>query len=144
MNKTKESFKEPLVVNCEEKKKVLYDEILKRDLFAGQALHKVFIMAMSIGFNKDRRAPLSKKKDIIRTESFTEEQKNMIKSLAVAAEDTLEILINKKKVYSIVEEYANGGIDILYNIFFGKEYGSPDKKIENDLEEIASDILKKK
>lgn len=139
MNKTKE----PIVVFCDVKHKDLYDNLLKEELFSGQTLSTIFITAMVLGFYRDRRIPLIRqKKDIIRTEYFNEQQKDIMKALAVATENNLEVLADKKKVLSIAEEYANGGIKILDNLIFGSEFGSPDKRLESELQNITSSIIK--
>ena len=133
--------KKPLVVNCNPKHKEIYDNILKDVMFKGMHLKDVFLLAMALGFYKKRRKKLPRGKlNIIRTIDF-ETKENIINSIAVASEGNLNVLIDKKKVYEIVEEYANSGIELLSKIMLGQDsHGTPSKIIENELLEIVKKI----
>jgi len=130
--------KKPLVVHCNPKSKEIYDNLLKDEMFSGMRLKEVFLFAMALGYYKNRRKKLPRNKlDFIRTIDF-EIKENIINSIAVAAEGNLDIVGDKKKVYSIVEEYAEGGIELLNKMILKPdEYGTPRKIIENELIEIV-------
>ena len=135
--------KKPLVVYCDPKHKEIYDNILKDEMFkkTGMHLKDIFLLAMTLGFYKKRRKKLPRSKlDIIRTIDF-ETKENIISSIAIASEGNLDILVDKKRIYEIAEEYANGGIELLSGIILGVEsYGTPSKVIENELLEIVKGI----
>ena len=57
----------------------------------------------------------------------------MISALAVTEEESLDVLLDKKKVYSIAEEYAAGGIKQLKEMIFGGGYASFNKLLESEL-----------
>jgi len=133
--------KKPLVVNCDPKHKEIYDNLLKDVMFKGMHLKDIFLFAMALGFYKKRRKNLPRGKlDIIRTIDF-ESKENIINSIVIISEGNLNILVDKKRVYEIAEEYANGGIELLNKMILKQEsHGTPSKIIENELLEIVKKI----
>lgn len=122
---------------------------LKHAKFAELADHKifnqkdaptkeVFLYAMAIGYHNSLSIPLSKKRGSIPSRLLLEEEQWLIKSLAIAKEKNLEVLFNISKVVQIAEEYANGGIDHLYDSIIGPHVGEPYKR----LDEMASEIMR--
>jgi len=89
--------------------------------------------AMIIGFLKGERVKLDKKKDYTRTEYFREEEKLVIKAIAVCESGDLKVLADRKEVYSIAEEFAAGGIGILIEDVCGPQYGTFVKRFESQL-----------
>lgn len=101
----------------------------------------IFMLAIAIGFRAKCRAILPKgKDDLIRTEYLSDLERSILKSIAVAEEGTLDVLLDKKKVYSIAEEYAAGGIQLLMDQIFRGGFGSYAKKLESDLVEDYKEI----
>lgn len=111
-----------------------YDRLKEKDSpLASKDNKDLFMMAMSIGFYEGARTELGSKKDFVRIEYLTDREKSIIKAIAVAEEKGLDVLLDKKKVYSIAEEYAAGGIKLLKDKVFSGGYGSFSKKLESDL-----------
>ena len=74
----------------------------------------IFMLALTIGFVEGRRVELeSKKEELTRTEYLDDKEKSIIKAIAVMETGSLEVLLDKKEVYSIAEEFAAGGIKLL-------------------------------
>jgi hypothetical protein len=111
--------------------------------FAGCQNKDIFLAAMIIGYNEGTKIELTKKEGYVREEYLTKEDLAMIKSIAVAETGDLKILLDKKKVFSIAEEYATGGIALLLQQVFGQEYGSYTKKLESKLILEYNDLKKK-
>lgn len=105
--------------------------------FYKKDLKDVFIFSMALAFKLGKRKPLGKKKDIADISVFTESQLLLIKSVAVATENNLEVLLDEKKKFEIAEEYANAGIYVLHEIIFESKENidnairALDKKISN-------------
>ena len=105
--------------------------------FYKKDLKDVFIFSMALAFKLGKKKPLEKKKDIADISVFTESQLLLIKSVAVTAENNLEVLLDEKKKFEIAEEYANAGIYILHEIIFESKENIDDairvldKKISN-------------
>ncbi|MFZ7137851.1 MAG: RNA-binding domain-containing protein [archaeon] len=101
--------------------------------FAGCQNKEIFFAAMTLGYNNKIKIPFDKRKEFVREEYLNDEDHTIIKSIAVAETGNLKILLDKKKVYAIAEQYATGGISLLFQSVFGNEYGSYTKKLESKL-----------
>jgi len=104
--------------------------------FFGMQIKDVFIFAMSMGFASKSRSELNKKKDIADVDVFTDNQLALIKSIAVKAEGKLEVLADDSKPMDIAEEYANGGIHILYEMVF-KTKDDPLKNLDKKISSLT-------
>jgi hypothetical protein len=111
-----------------------FNRLKERDSpFANCQSKEVWLAAMVVGFSEGGRIPLKNKEGYVRIEYFTDEERALIKSIAVATEGNLNVLLDEQKIYSIAEEYATGGIQILKAKAFSGEYGSYIKKLESEL-----------
>jgi len=76
----------------------------------------VYIIAATIGFYYHRREKIAAKQDLFVSTTLgkgSEENSWILKSLAIATEG-IDILGKTKEIYQICDEYANYGIDVLY------------------------------
>lgn len=134
----------PKVINVEKKRKKDFD-LLKDDktsFFYGKDHKDVFLMAMVYGFLNDSFKPLGEKHGggHCRVETFNEREITLIKALAVKKTGSLDVLLDLKKVYSIAEQYANGGISYLKDGVFSKQHGTYPKILEELLVELHEKI----
>jgi len=121
----------------------IYDRLKERDSpFYKKENKEIFIMAMVLGFKEGGTKVLSKKEGYVRTEYLTPEEKALMNAIAIYNEGTLDVLLDKKKVYSIAEEYAAYGIRLLHDWVFGGEYGSFAKKLESELVQMFEESMK--
>lgn len=101
----------------------------------------IFMLALTIGFVEGRRVELeSKKEELTRIEYLDNKEKSIIKAIAVMETGGIEVLLDKKKIYTIAEEYSAGGIKLLIQKVFSGEYGSFIKRLGNELEERLKEI----
>lgn len=111
-----------------------YERLLEKDSpFVGKENKDLFMGALITGFHEGTRLKLDKKKGFFLLYHLDDKEKSIIKAIAVAEEGDLNILLDKKKVYSIAEEYAAGGIKLLKDKVFSGGYGSYIKKLESEL-----------
>lgn len=111
-----------------------YDRLLEKDSpLVGKENKDLFTMALITGFHEGTRVKLDKREGFFLLYHLNNEENSIIKAIAVAEEGDLNILLDKKKVYSIAEEYAAGGIKLLRDKVFSGEYGSYIKKLESEL-----------
>ncbi len=115
--------------------KELIDE--KRSPFFSKDFKDVFIFALSIGFIMNRKKELKRKKDIADIDVFNDNQLNLIKTIAIANEKNIKILLDEKKILTIAEEFANSGIYVIYELIMNSN--NPIKEIDK---KIASLIRK--
>ena len=91
---------------------------LKGSLLYGRDLKDVFILSMAFGFRLGKKKPLEKRQEVADITVFSEQQITLIKAVAVTSEKNLEVLLDKKRIFTIAEEYANGGILLLHEMIF--------------------------
>lgn len=118
-----------------------YNPLEKEGFFSRHA--DTFIMALLYGFINDHRSKITGNKDglILINNIPQEDYIPIIKAVAVFAENgNLNILQNDEKLYSIAEEYANGGIALLNKDVFGKWKEDYSKKLETILREKYQEI----
>lgn len=107
----------------------------------GKENKEIFIMAMVLGFYNGARRNLDTKEGYFLEYHLTDEERSLIKAIAINEEQDLDVLLNPQKVYSIAEEYATGGIKYLKEEVLGtQQYGIYLKRLESQLVEIFEKI----
>ncbi|MDO9044560.1 MAG: hypothetical protein Q7U35_04555 [Methanobacteriaceae archaeon] len=91
----------------------IYDRLKKINLFRKYDNKNLFLMAMVFGFHKKQFYPINNPDGFVRLSYLRDNEESLINALAVYEINDLDILLNKKKVYLIAEEYANAGIKII-------------------------------
>ena len=105
---------------------------------------ELFLMAMIEGFKQGGTKELRKREGYVRWAYLTDQEKSLIKALAIHKEGTLNALLDKKKVFSIAEEHAAYGIRFLHDRVFGGEYGTYAKKLESELVQTLAEHRKRR
>ena len=102
---------------------------------------EVFLLAINIGFFYNLRVKLEKNpKHVWAVTTFKDEEiKNMI-TIAYAEEGDIPKCFDGANVIKICEEYANGGIKKLYNLFFESNINKGDDLI---IEEVVEELYQK-
>ena len=92
----------------------------KEELFKAlnfEQLSSVVVLAACLGYEKNKRTAFANTGETIRWETFSEDYQNMLKIIALAASQDTAILStdndNGDAMLTIIEEYANGGLEIL-------------------------------
>ena len=101
---------------------------------------------MALGFKNKKFVPFKGKKSTgISATALKDRGQTLVMSVAIAHEKSLDVLFDTAKVYSIAENYANGGLPYLLNMIAEKDnIGSPVVRMENELrQEINKIILKR-
>lgn len=111
--------------------KLLQDE--KDSAFYKRENKDVFMMAMMMGLKNGPRIPLKNREGFFREEYLSDEERSIIKAIAINEEKYLTILLDMEKVYQIAEEYARGGIKYLKDSVFKKKDGSYLNRFETEL-----------
>lgn len=129
--------KEPIILYIQKSDLDHYKRLKENDSpIANKARKDLFLLAMCIGYHSGSRINTSewgKKETYVRLEYLDEAEKSIINALSVAEEGNLEVLFDMKNVYSVAEEYAAGGINILLDMVLSGEYGSFSKRLESKL-----------
>jgi len=129
--------KDPLILNIQKSDLEHYMRLKEKDSpIANKDRKDLFLLSMCIGYHSGSRIKTSewgKKETYVRLEYLNESEKSMINALSIAEEGNLEVLFDMKKVYSLAEEYAAGGINILLDMVLSGGYGSFSKRLESKL-----------
>lgn len=113
----------------------LFDDLASEDMspFSKRdaPMKDVFLCAMAIGHHNKVRKPLKGgRKGSIPSGTLNDEEKWLIRSIGIAEKKDLEALFDIKEIVTIAEEYANGGIQLLYDLILGGEPGYSYKRLE--------------
>lgn len=136
-----------LLLQVEECKKEKFD-IISEKLFEGKIKgQEVFLLAAAYGYKYKKRLPLTgKKADLSRKEYLRDSDWALISAIVYSTVETKEELksLDSDKILSVIEEYANGGIDILFSEYENtSESQMFFEKFEADLLKMAREILGK-
>ena len=138
--------KDPLVLYIQKSDLEHYKRLKENDSpIAKKERKHLFLLAMSIGYHFGSRINTSewgKKETYVRVEYLDESEKSIINAISVAEEGNLETLFDMKNVYTVAEEYASGGINILLDMVLSGGYGSFSKRLESKLLEQYEKIQK--
>lgn len=109
-----------------------YDRLKNHGPIKGKKNRVYYMAALAYGWINGERIELESKEGYLRTSYLKDSDKALIKAIAVAEKDDLNVLTEKDKVYSIADEYAASGVILLEGAVFGKS-GSFQKKLEKKL-----------
>lgn len=131
-----EETEAPRDVAVESSKRELYEELRTTDSspFYNVKLRELFLFAMGYGRQIAGRAELGSDLHYLfgRT-TLSDEQRWIIKSVAVKEARNPDVLRNERMVYTIAQEYANSGIETLHGKVFG-----PDEALNELTSELKS------
>jgi len=102
----------------------------------------IFYFAALIGYKLKLSKPLKNREASIPLRSFSDDELWILKSLAIAKEG-LKILQEEKRLFTLIEEYANAGLNEIYNIVSDVNT-DPDLALEDLIRSfITNEILNK-
>lgn len=129
----------PRELDIDEDKHEKFKDLADTDIFKNEAapMKSVFLYSLALGWANKKRIPLKKKTPSIPSRTLRKEEKWLFYAIAFAETHDINIILDTQRVAEIAEEYANGGIDILYNIIKDPH---DDREIYRRLDE---DIMKK-
>jgi hypothetical protein len=115
-----------------------YEKLKKEVSFLGDKDAKdLFLFAFVYGVRYNSKKTLTKKDGYFRTEYLKDEDKALLKIVAIFHE-SFDILNEMDKVLDLAEKYAHAGIDILINELKSKSIGTFEKKLELTLLELTT------
>ncbi len=104
-------------VNIDKSKHEKYQELSKGKDAPFASMWQVFLVAACVGFESKRRVPLSSAEKIF---SWSEQLSAddllaIVAALGIAETKDPMIVSDQEKLLTVVEEFANGGVDELYD-----------------------------
>lgn len=100
-------------LSIEDKDRKIYDPLKEVNLFEKQNNKNLFLLAMVWGFHQKQSKPLKKLFGFVRESYLRDSDESLINAIAVHKKNDLNVLLDKKEVYKIAEEYANAGIKLI-------------------------------
>lgn len=84
----------------------------RQELSPFESMKNIFMLSIFIGYNEEKRIPLGKDKEMIFAWArfSPEEDVPLLRALALAETEDIEVLTDQDRILTIAEEYANGGI----------------------------------
>jgi len=77
-----------------------------------KTMKDLFMLATSVGFAHGRRTPLSGQREIFRWPVFSsQEDIPVLRAIAISESGNSAVLVDQDQLLTIVEEYANAGIE---------------------------------
>ena len=99
-------------VHIDPKHHDLYANLATGDDAPFKTMKDLFMLSASVGYSRGRRAPLSGQREIFRWPVFSsQEDIPVLRALAIAETGDTAVLVDQNELLTIVEEYANSGID---------------------------------
>ena len=137
------SEKEPQIVYVRKSDREIYNRMAENDSpFSSSDIKTkhLFMLAMAIGVYEHKKLEIKEgERDgagFFRTEYLTDREKSLFKAIAIEDTDSFDVLLDKKRVYAIAQEYAAGGIASLKEQVFSGGVGSYANRLEVELLEI--------
>ncbi len=125
-------------VYVDKKDRSVYEELQKATEILGRKENKdAFLLSMTVGYKEQRRKPLKSKFGWARTSYFSEDERTLIKAIAVKEKGSLKVLAYPDEVYSIAEEYAAGGLALLKNMALGSSGADGPPSLETSILDLA-------
>jgi len=97
----------------------------------------VLLHAISLAYKAGKRKPFKGGFSVFQNSILQEEEKYLLMAIGIS-EMGLDALFPEKRgeIYKMAEEYANTGIDIVYNMVFKTGYGDPLLDFETEISEV--------
>lgn len=77
---------------------------------------EIYVYAAVFGFMNKRRTPLKKDTPQISAKALSDEQNSVLLTLAVQDAKNINIMFEPEEVKKTINEFANGGIDLLEDL----------------------------
>lgn len=81
--------------------------------FNGMARKDVFVLAAAIGFDQGLQQKIGSRHALANLSSLSEDQRWILKSIAMKNQNDIELLQDKTEIYKIAGEFATGGVEYL-------------------------------
>ena len=107
-----------------------YQYLVKEGFF--DTMKDVMLLAIMIGFKNDSRIPFDKYGGDAIKEHIFKDDMDFLNIIAVLTTKDIKILLNESKddKYKMLEEYAEGGMNILVGEVFTGQYTSADRILD--------------
>jgi len=104
--------------------------------FYKKTMKDVFMYSLTLAYSEDTQIQVERKTGgaVVPTRVFTDLDISLMKSIAIASTNDVNILLpeNKTEFVNLIEEYVNGGFNLLYYQIYGRT-GDPVDLLEEEI-----------
>jgi hypothetical protein len=118
----------------------LYEKIENEQVFSDKTRKEQFMFAMATGFRNGVKRPIETREGFFLAKDLRSEDEALMYALALFDHDSPEVLLDRKEVFQIAEQYAHAGIRLLADKVESVEFGSFDKIYERELKTLLDEI----
>lgn len=119
-----------------------YKKLVEEGFFERRNKKDQFLMAMGFGLIND--VPIEFKRvqegEFFWKRDLGPDGEALINAVAICKKDDVDVLSNKEEVYTIAEQYAHGGIELLLNKYNSIQIGSFWKHFEKYIFDIYKQL----
>ena len=131
-------------INIDKNDREIYNSLDQEEMlkFKGgrRTRREQFIFSLAVGFNNKIHKEIENKEGWFNTRELQPEDYAILNAVAIFHTGTVDILTQKDQVFRIAEEYAHAGIRKLCNKIGNTQFGSFDKILEKELDELHNKI----
>lgn len=103
-----------------------YKDLVKAGTF--RTMRDLLLLSAAVGFRLKKRVPLESRQGVFSVNVLSDRDVTaFIRSLAIAETGDVQVLMDPDAMYTILEEYANGGLEIV--IQYIEQPGVPSKNL---------------
>ena len=106
--------------------------------FKGKTLADIFFYAAVLGFRNRRKESLSDARPNIWVDAVNKPRKAMLISIVVSDAGDIDVLFDPEKAKTVLEEYANAGIDMIKSDLLGDSSAEPIERMSFMMKEILN------
>ncbi|PXF61848.1 MAG: hypothetical protein C4B59_01050 [Candidatus Methanogaster sp.] len=131
--------RERSAINVEKTKHMLFEELSRGKNSPFESMKDAVLAAACIGYENNSKIPLNNVKKIFEWDRFSPQTDiPFLRALALAETGDDTVLLKRDDVLTIVEEYANGGINDLYDEIIKKPGNALPNLVDLILEQSGS------
>lgn len=129
----------PRDVSYSQEKRIIYENLKNESIspLRDKTMADIFVYAVIFGYKKPNKVPLEKPVPQIPSNAFSDTNKSLMLAIAVSSSPKgVDILLEKEEVRRDLEQYANGGIEILEKYLTEGKVGDSLSNLEAKMREL--------
>ncbi|MEW6771540.1 MAG: hypothetical protein AB1330_09175 [Bacillota bacterium] len=123
----------------EKKHRELYEKLDQEEIlrFTGGRRNRLeqFLFTVALGYKNECRKSLSSREGFILLKDVPSDVRALLSAVAIASSDSIEVVADEDRLYTIIEEYASGGFEILMDRL-DQPLGTFEKELEKELVDL--------
>jgi hypothetical protein len=131
-------------INIDKSDREIYNSLDQEEILKSKGGRRTrreqFIFSLAVGFNNKIKNEIENKEGWFNARELQPEDYAILNGVALFDSGSIDILAKKDLVFKTAEEYAHAGVRLLNNKIKNIPYGSFDKILEKELDELHKKI----